>query len=90
MKFFATILILVCLWLSAQADYITVTPEEFQELDIPVWMVDPVWATFEHGEHYYTAVHVFTDDYLKPYVLLTQDHTDNRQEDEELLSLYGQ
>lgn len=87
MKSFFAALMLLCLWLTnvVQADYITVTPEEYQNLDIPVWMTGPIWMTFEHDERHYMAVHVFTDEHNDPYILLTKDYTDNLEQDEDCL-----
>jgi hypothetical protein len=81
MKALVTILMFICLCCvnTVQADYITITPAEYQELEIPVCMLGPIWVEFDYEGFHYTAIHVFANYYDTLSVLLVQrDDMDKR------------
>jgi hypothetical protein len=86
--FYALMLLLCCMVTNVQAKHINLEPGQ-SLADIPVWMTGPVWFSFVYDDHYFTAVHVFTDEVKAPYILLTVDKTNDRVEDEKLLTEVG-
>ena len=88
MLLFALLTILVSS--PAVADHVMTNAYDYGKLEIPRWLMGPVWVSFNYEGFDYDVVHVFTDDHHDPYIQVSQNtHPENGNDPDKLRDLYN-